>query len=178
MPSSTVATPATPRQENFLNSLIKELGDAVRTVLNARQTQTWIAFHNAEVISKDDASDLIGALVTAKKSVAKKPKERKNAAPGYYTTNGKFVVVVENRAKTRTYAKELVVVTSGARTTASWQYRPGLGYDVADLQPLTLDEARAFGHLHGVCVICARQLRDPKSVEDGIGPVCSKKIGG
>jgi uncharacterized protein DUF6011 len=27
-----------------------------------------------------------------------------------------------------------------------------------------------------VCVICARRLTDPKSVEAGIGPVCATRV--
>lgn len=41
---------------------------------------------------------------------------------------------------------------------------------------LTLEEAKAFGRETGVCMVCGRELTNPASIEDGIGPVCSSKF--
>ena len=112
------------------------------------------------------------------------------ATPGYYVTaDDQYVVVVENKTKTATYAKRLVVVEpdcggcangepcgSGCRFTASWEYAPGVAATLAGLEPLTVEQAASFGHLHGVCMICCRALTDPESVQRGIGPVCIKRV--
>ncbi len=37
--------------------------------------------------------------------------------------------------------------------------------------------AIAYGKEFGQCAICGRELSDPKSVELGIGPICSNKYG-
>lgn len=112
------------------------------------------------------------------------------AAPGYYVTSGEesdgevpptVYVVVENRAKTATYAKRLEVTRNeGGRNTARWEYAPGAGKNLAaeGLHPLGVKEAARLGHLHGVCVVCARGLTDPDSVMRGIGPVCAARLGG
>lgn len=55
-----------------------------------------------------------------------------------------------------------------------WVYSPGL---IRMLTPeMRMDEegARQFGILYGICANCGRTLKDAKSVEAGIGPVCIK----
>lgn len=94
----------------------------------------------------------------------------KKATPGYYAHDGKFIVVVENKAKTGTYAKVLKRDEDHWR----WEYERGLAYEVADLTPITIEQAREFGRLHGRCLRCLRPLTDPASVEKSMGPVCSK----
>lgn len=46
----------------------------------------------------------------------------------------------------------------------------------AGTEPMTLDQAKAFGALYGVCCNCGRTLTDEGSIEAGIGPVCAKKF--
>lgn len=40
-----------------------------------------------------------------------------------------------------------------------------------------LGEAVRFGRLFGGCSICGRSLKDPVSVERGIGPICAERFG-
>lgn len=40
---------------------------------------------------------------------------------------------------------------------------------------MTLEEARAFGAIYGVCCCCSRTLTDELSIYLGIGPVCGKR---
>lgn len=126
------------------------------------------------------ASQAINDLLT----LPRRPQsEIAHAAPGYYVADtGEFVVVVENRAKTRTYAKTLLLTEhaqddGSTRKHATWAYSAGLAGRVAHMEPMTMEEAAAFGHLHGICLICCRPLTDPKSVQRGIGPVCAEKVG-
>jgi hypothetical protein len=68
----------------------------------------------------------------------------------------------------RLYAKELIdgsfVYFTGGITTVAKTSRP-----------MTLDEAKGYGKLYGVCCKCGRTLTDEGSIEAGIGPVCAGK---
>lgn len=177
---------ATPKQISFVNTLLRSVvpTDLDRLPITDRERdriKSIIAdIRDGEEVGKSEASDLIGTLIAARD--AKPRPEKKNAAPGYYVRNStdgeqEFLVVIENRAKTNTYAKRLTV-TRGAdgRKKARWEYAKGLGFKVADMSPMTLAQAAQFGHLHGVCLVCCKQLTDPESVKRGIGPVCAKKF--
>lgn len=39
---------------------------------------------------------------------------------------------------------------------------------------MTLEDAKAFGQVYGVCCVCARTLTDEESIANGIGPICAK----
>ncbi len=43
---------------------------------------------------------------------------------------------------------------------------------------LTIEEAARFGKATGTCIVCARRLDVPESVDRGIGPVCYAKMQG
>lgn len=43
---------------------------------------------------------------------------------------------------------------------------------------VTAEEAIAFGREYGQCMICGRMLRNKKSIERAIGPICWAKLGG
>jgi len=51
---------------------------------------------------------------------------------------------------------------------------------VAELQSIAADviaAARAFGHAHGQCGMCSRELTDPVSIALGYGPICADHWG-
>lgn len=98
--------------------------------------------------------------------------------PGYYTKSDDFIVVVQNKAKTRVYAKKLRVGMRDGKKHAEWEYAPGVAVTLSGLEPLTIEEAASFGYLHGICFRCCRQLKDPESVKAGMGPDCRKKAFG
>lgn len=63
------------------------------------------------------------------------------------------------------------------QTVPAWLYL-GLARDyIAGYERMTLEEARQFGQLYGICCVCGAVLTDPKSIADGIGPDCGKKQG-
>lgn len=41
---------------------------------------------------------------------------------------------------------------------------------------LSLDEAKEYGAVYGVCCVCSRTLTKESSIEAGIGPVCAGKF--
>lgn len=91
--------------------------------------------------------------------------------PGYYLLDGDaYTVVTARNGSGNTYAKRFDL------NAGRWEYAPGAIRKLAGVQPMTLEQAKEFGHEHGWCAICGRTLSDPKSVEAGIGPVCAKKF--
>lgn len=102
--------------------------------------------------------------------------------PGYYRTgtglDRRFFVVVQTRDKARTYAKELQLDPDDQTGKKQWHwvYVPGAVNALRGLTPLSVEEASEWGKLHGACIICGRHLEDPKSVKDGIGPRCARKV--
>ena len=106
-------------------------------------------------------------------------RESKQAGPGYYEYEGDLYVVVENRAKTHTYAKKLVNVGNqafGDHWTWDYEAAKGVATRLAGATPLTEEKAAEWGHLHGRCFKCLKPLTDPESVKRGYGPVCAKAL--
>jgi hypothetical protein len=66
------------------------------------------------------------------------------------------------------YAKELV---SGGFT-----YAGGMIRKLNSSHRMTLEQAKEYGALYGVCCRCAAPLTDEKSIAAGIGPVCATKF--
>jgi hypothetical protein len=75
----------------------------------------------------------------------------------------------------RMTAKRLV---DGRDTKSGWGFvYAGLAsrFVKAD-DKLSMDEAKRFGAVYGVCCVCAATLTDEASIEAGIGPVCASRI--
>jgi hypothetical protein len=47
---------------------------------------------------------------------------------------------------------------------------------LSDETLMTLEDAKEFGRLYGMCCQCGATLTDEKSIEAGIGPVCAGKF--
>lgn len=73
------------------------------------------------------------------------------------------------------YAKALVLGRHGEK--ASFVYAPGAIKTLTTADKMTLEQAKEFGAIYGVCVRCGATLTDEHSIELGIGPVCAKKEG-
>lgn len=88
----------------------------------------------------------------------------------YRKANGDVFKVYWNQAKTHMLAKKLHV-TDGA---ASWEYAGAAQRFAQPDERMSLEDAKAFGVIYGVCCNCGRTLTDEGSIEAGIGPVCAK----
>lgn len=55
-------------------------------------------------------------------------------------------------------------------------YANGAIYNLSADDRMTVDEVTDLGLQFGICVVCGADLTDPKSVAQGIGPVCIKKV--
>jgi hypothetical protein len=104
----------------------------------------------------------------------------------YALPDGTVVRVKANKAKTRTYASRWTptkhldrLMEAGAHEHGEYVYEQGLVAEVARSgRKLTLEEAKAHSIRYGQCVRCGRALRDGKSVEQGMGPVCIRYFQG
>lgn len=163
---------ASDKQLAFLRRLADER--IIRADWTKEQTLANLEQLIESGLDKGTASNMIGTALKAPYR-----EQPQHADPGYYVTDdGDFVVVVENKAKTSTYAKRLVVTeTVLGRKHAEWVYAPGVGRTLAGLTPMTAQQAAQFGHLHGICVRCLRPLDDPASAIVGYGQVCAKHMG-
>jgi hypothetical protein len=71
------------------------------------------------------------------------------------------------------YAKLLVVHGEG---DAEFVYAQGAIRNLSSATLLSLDEARKYGEIYGVCCNCGATLTDEGSIGAGIGPVCGQRI--
>lgn len=161
----TTTTAPTAKQIAFATRLLNEKNHGY---------DTDMMIDTLPQMGKKGVSAIIDSLLSLP-DVNAKPE----ATPGYYiNSDDEVYVVVENRAKTHTYAKRLVASqTVDGKTKVRWDYAPGAGHRLAASAPMTLEDAARLGHLHGACIVCCRPLTDPESVQRGIGPVCAAKIG-
>jgi hypothetical protein len=104
--------------------------------------------------------------------------------PGVYETNGIIYVVKSNREKTRLYAKKLVesyhnarLTESGSKADFEFEYDKGAIFNIRLEDRMPIDRAKELITLYGRCIACGRFLKQAKSVENGIGPVCIKNFG-
>ena len=101
---------------------------------------------------------------------------------GMYSLNGVIFKVQESKTSGHLYAKRLVDI-SGNRLNEDdrifhweFQYDQGAIRSLTDADRMSVEEARAFGIQYGVCCVCGITLKDAKSVANGIGPVCEKRV--
>lgn len=119
-----------------------------------------------EVLSSKDASDLIGQLLNAPRA-----KGVVGEVGMYRMPNGDIYRVHPSKTSSRLYAKKLDALGGG------FDYEAGAIYRLKPEHKMTLEQAKAFGMETGMCCVCGIFLTDPKSVADGIGPVCAKNNG-
>jgi hypothetical protein len=182
MSTLTTQIPATTKQVEFYASLAAQFATRMGGLAGTPEEATEKATAWAKNQSMQRLSDAITDLKT-KVNALPKPKAA-TVEPGYYTLNDKTYFVTTSKAG-NTYAKlwtipgavvETFTMQSGFSKTsgkAKWVYAPGAIATLAGKSPMTLEEAKKFGHAHGYCIRCGAQLTDPKSVEAGIGPICA-----
>lgn len=114
------------------------------------------------------ASALIEMLLEAPR---KKSAPKSEPESGIYTDGTKIMKVYRGQSG-RMLAKELEV--SG--DLAAFDYRGLAERFIKGMHKMSLDEAKSFDAIYGVCCQCGRTLTDENSIEAGIGPVCAGKF--
>lgn len=177
---TTTARPASDRQIAYLTSLLRQILDGGHVV---GLSDDFLAYVTGRVplegLTTVSASDLIDQAkgyvdYLRENGYVARPRrgervDRPAPEVGFYLRDGVVYRVVENREKTRRYAKSLNFASG------RWDYARGVVSELTPQDRLTVERAAELGHHHGICVCCGAELSDPESVERGIGPVCARK---
>lgn len=148
---------ASDKQLAFLLSLAAERTPGV----NADAIKAWAAAQGAKAVS-----DKITELLAMPKATVE---ARTIEAGVYVNTDGSTFRVYLGQKSGKMLAAQVV--------DGDFEYAGQADRFVkADARKMTLEEAGAWGKATGTCVVCARRLDDPTSVDRGIGPVCFSKF--
>lgn len=152
-----MSKPASDKQVAFLTTLVSE-----RVYEGATEFAT---------LTSAEASNLIGQLLQApRKSSTSTSYERITEEGVYQNAEGDIFRVQRSRESGNLYAKRLDIFEGG------FVYEAGLLRNITPSDRLGVEQAKALGVQYGFCVVCGILLTDPKSVEQGIGPVCIKRV--
>lgn len=109
---------------------------------------------------------------TESEFIHKKPENRLISEGMYMLNNVIYKVQIAHYGSKQLYAKALI------QNNLKWKfkYEQGAIKKLKSEHRLSIDEAKCFGKLYGVCCVCGRILTDEKSIDAGIGPVCSQRL--
>jgi hypothetical protein len=102
--------------------------------------------------------------------------------PGVYENEHGIFIVKKNAAKTSLYAKKLIEINGVRKVESGDHVQIEFEYDrnaIALIKPehkMDFERAKELTIRYGRCINCGRKLKDAKSVERGIGPVCAKSF--
>jgi hypothetical protein len=100
------------------------------------------------------------------------PKELKmsdiKVTPGFYLVNAGAFKVRTSKTTGRLYAMKLDT------DTGKFEYDKGAIFNLRPETRMTKEQAAAYGHKTGRCMICGRELSNEESLKIGIGPICLK----
>lgn len=77
-------------------------------------------------------------------------------------------------AKRLTFIEGWEFETHGKRK-ATFEFERGAIRKLDSSMKMSLEQAKEFGHLYGMCCRCGAILTDETSISEGIGPVCRNK---
>jgi hypothetical protein len=156
--------PASEKQIAFIASLAQQLGQAFDTVN----------------LSSYEASQAIEAFLAARKAKVTAPVDTTPLEAGMYRKDEVIYKVYRTVHGANTIcAKRLneVPVPAGQPRSFEFEY-VGLAakHGILAAHRMSLDEAKAFGAVYGVCCVCSATLTDEGSIAAGIGPICGGKV--
>lgn len=166
--------PASEKQISFLQSLVAQ-HDIEQLKGDLHERAFDLATGADKFISKREASDLITALKALPKNKNEETKEEPPEGihyfhPGQDESIEIFKVQVAHQGSGRLYAKKL------NQETGKFEYhgRKFPFHQLGEISLLTLEKAKEFGDLYGMCAKCGATLTNEESIERGIGPICAK----
>lgn len=169
--------PPTPKMERYARSLILERQHPDYGETGAERVAELEERLLTQELDKFDVMNLIDYLKVA-------PLDTQSGLPiGVYRRNGEIFVVKFNQAKTNKYVKRLVELTGSARrlnaedehVPIDFEYAPGVLAQLRPTDQLSLEEAKPYIIRYGRCLFCEQRLKDVKSVQRAVGPVCIKR---
>ncbi|WP_086859801.1 DUF6011 domain-containing protein [Streptomyces milbemycinicus] len=162
----------TPKQREFIESLIAELGDAEGQVAVLRDSAVTLL--NQGVLNRRTASQLIDALTQARADHRRKQHQAATAGleeEGMCLCESRIYRVKRSEAG-RLYALELVTENGASR----FEYNRGAVFKLRPEHRMSVEQAAEHSRLIGACCVCGTTLTDPKSIARGIGPVCARRV--
>lgn len=170
---SAIRRPASEKQVAYAKSLASQ--HDWRVGPGASRFRALVeALEAGEPVESRDASAFIDWARSCERiSVRRSPSE--GVTDGMYRTADGTVykVQVAVHGSGNLYAKRLVLSEDG--TDARFEYEAGAINKLHPEDRMTLEQAREFGRLYGVCCKCGATLTDETSIEAGIGPVCGSR---
>jgi hypothetical protein len=163
---------ATPKQIGFIKSLMDD------RVMDDEHRHWLLCQIEEGSLSSKEASLEIDSLLKKPKIAKQKvehtaPKVYVEAVEEAYYVNEAGTFFQPKRSKAgHLYAMELR--PHGKKF--KWVYSPGAMKDFQNWKPVTAEIASQFGKAWGHCMVCARLLTNPDSIEAGIGPICAGKF--
>lgn len=147
-------SPATEPQINELHRLFNVKFDADK----AAELHEWLNTHR---LSKATASNRIGKLY---------------AMPDVNELDEGMYRVGEDIFKVyRTRDKNILVTKQLGEDGFEYTGKKPLSFITAEHR-MTLDEAKEYGKVTGICCVCGAKLTNEKSIANGIGPVCGGRV--
>jgi hypothetical protein len=166
--------PPTDKMWNYLFALAGERDYPALGTCGEERIENLGAARENRTLDRYQAMELIDLLKEAPLDLEGSPIQ-----PGAYRHNGTIFIVQLNRDKTRLYTKKLVEI-GGRRLNANdevvkidFDYAPGMLSKLRPAERMSWEEAKPFIIRYGMCLF-GHPLKDAKSVELGIGPVCRK----
>lgn len=164
---------ATEKQIEFINNLKVQRDLTAQDDLGTRLIEVARKLWATNAFSKEAASATIEGL-KGLPYVQKRSETPSDVPEGMHRVDGVIYKVQRSPESGRVYAKRLV--DSGvAEVGWKFEYAAGAIRRLSEDTLMTLEEAKEFGHLYGVCCVCGRTLTNEASIEAGIGPICSGK---
>lgn len=140
------------------------------SLLDQRVALPGMTLEAFQALTPKGASDVLDTF----KAQPYKPREaREELEAGIYLHDGEiFKVQRAVHGSGNMYAKRLTVIDG----TGTFEFAGGMVRKLKADERMTLDQAREYGAVYGVCCNCGRTLTDETSIEAGIGPVCAKRF--
>lgn len=169
--------PASEKQVSYIHSLVDQRDiNQLNGFLYERVFD--LTTGREKFVSKREASDLITALKELPKNeVTAEPSEEPPEGIHYFHPYEDesieiFKVQVAHQGSGRLYAKKL------NKETGKFEYhgRKFPFHCLSEISLLTVEKAKEFGDLYGMCAKCGATLTNEESIERGIGPICAKGL--
>lgn len=165
-----------PVWPQFAGGTYQDECDTIATVTDPEVTADTVE------VEKRDASKAIDFLINAVKTTRPARQETAELESGMYLRDGVIYKVYRAvHGSGRMCAKELVVedpelLADRSGGSVRFEYRGLATRFVRAEDRMSLEQAKQFGAIYGVCCACGATLTDDGSIAAGIGPVCAGKL--
>jgi hypothetical protein len=170
---------ASEKQVTLIEKLIGQLNDDTRPAMQ----KLYEGIVEAGELTGKAASGMIDGLIQQVNSQPKSetPAEEELESGMYRKGDKIYKVYRAVHGSGRMCAKELVkldepVMKRGKEHLYGFEYRGLAKRYVSAEDRMTLEEAKAFGAIYGVCCCCGATLTNEDSIDAGIGPICARKF--